>query len=258
MPQEMTTPAIQPEESPTLRQLQDRLQYQFSDSSLLRQSLVHRSYLNEVQEPGLRSNERLEFLGDAVLGAVVALRLYEEYPDAEEGWLTIARSQLVRNNTLGALARELNLGECLLLGAGVANDGARERFSVLSRAFEAVVGAVYLDGGEQAARQVIWRLLDEQFAALRSQDLQVDAKSTLQQFAQSRDGVKPTYEIIAESGPPHDRSFRAVVQIHGELVAEGVGRSKQAAEMDAARHALESLEASTETEAINARSERAN
>ncbi|MDE2745809.1 MAG: ribonuclease III [Chloroflexota bacterium] len=221
--------------------LQDRLRYQFANVALLRQAMVHRSYLNEVNEPNLQSNERLEFLGDAVLGAVVAQRLFSQFPDAGEGWMTVARSQLVRNESLGRIGSEIGIGDCLLLGAGIDNDGARERPSVLSRALEAVIGAVWLDGGEQAAQGVILRLLRENVDALTVDDLQADAKSQLQHLTQARTGAKPSYSIIEQAGPPHDRSFQAVVEVDGVRLAQGEGRSKQAAEMAAAQHALSSL-----------------
>ena len=224
-----------------LARLQDRFHYRFSDIGLLRQAMIHRSYLNEVNEVNeadLESNERLEFLGDAVLGAVVARHLYTDFPGAGEGWMTVARSQLVRNETLGRVGRDLGLGECLLMGAGIANDGARERLSVLSRALEATFGAVWLDGGDDAVRDVILGLLEDSINALTADEVQADAKSQLQQFTQSRTGSKPTYSIIEESGPPHDRSFRASVVVEGESLAEGEGKSKQAAEMDAAQQAL--------------------
>ncbi|MDE2967459.1 MAG: ribonuclease III [Chloroflexota bacterium] len=224
-----------------LERLQQRLQYRFADIAVLRQAMVHRSYLNEATEPGLESNERLEFLGDAVLGAVVAERLYTDFPNAGEGWMTVARSQLVRNEALGEIGRQLGLGECLLLGAGIANDGARERHSVLSRALEATFGAVWIDGGEDAARGVILRLLQQNFALLTAEEVQADPKSQLQHLTQSRNGAKPSYSIVEECGPPHDRLFRAVVEVDGIALAEGEGRSKQAAEMEAANRALASL-----------------
>lgn len=224
-----------------LEQLQDRLRYRFSDVSLLHQAMVHRSYLNEASEPGLESNERLEFLGDAVLGAIVAQHLYSEFPRAGEGWMTVARSQLVRNDTLGMIGRDIRLGQCLILGAGIDNDGVRGRTTVLSRALEAIFGAIWLDGGEEAVRGVVLRLLEPNFEALIPDEVQADSKSLLQQLTQSRNGANPGYTIVEESGPPHDRSFRAVVMVDGAELAEGQGRSKQAAEMDAAGQALASL-----------------
>ena len=224
-----------------LEQLQDRLGYRFSDSDLLRQAMIHGSYMNESSEPGLESNERLEFLGDAVLGAIVAQQLYADFPGVSEGWLTVSRSRLVRNSTLGRIGKQLGLSECLLMGAGVANEGGRERFSVLSRVLEATFGAIWLDGGEDAARRAILNLLDEEFKSLRSDETPFDPKSRLQQVIQAQRGTEPRYVITNESGPPHDRSFRAVVEVEGANLAEGEGRSKRAAEMEAARLALDLL-----------------
>jgi len=222
--------------------LQRRLQYRFANDRLLRRALVHRSYLNEASETGLESNERLEFLGDAVLGAVVARQLYRAFAGAGEGWLTVARSQLVRNETLGQIGREIGLGACLRMGAGISNDGARHRLSVLSRSLEAIFGAVWLDGGDAAANDVILRLLAPNLASLSKDDVEPDSKSRLQQLAQARGGAQPSYSIVEQTGPPHDRSFRAIVELDGRTLAEGAGRSKQAAEMDAARRALATLE----------------
>ena len=230
---------------PQLNHLQAELCYQFSNVALLRQAMVHRSYINEVDEPDLESNERLEFLGDALLGSIVAQRLYTAFPDAGEGWMTVARSRLVRNETLGTIGKEIGLGDCLLMGAGIANEGARERLTVLSRALEATFGAVWLDGGEDALRSVITRLLQDQIESLSPDQLQPDSKSKLQHLTQSRNGAKPSYVIVEETGPPHDRSFRAVVEVDGEEMAIGAGRSKQAAEMEAARLALLQLQAET-------------
>ncbi|MDE2988326.1 MAG: ribonuclease III [Chloroflexota bacterium] len=222
-----------------LERLQDRLGYRFSDPALLRQAMIHRSYLNESTEPGLESNERLEFLGDAVLGAVVAQQLYADFPGVGEGWLTVARSRLVRNSTLGQIGQQLGLSECLLMGAGVANEGGRERFSVLGRVVEATIGAIWLDGGEEEARRAILNLLDEHLNSLEPGEVPIDPKSRLQHVIQAQRGTEPRYVITHESGPPHDRSFRAVVEVEGANLAEGEGRSKRAAEMEAARIALD-------------------
>ena len=228
-----------------LDRLQDRLQYRFADVALLRQAMVHRSYLNEAAEANLQSNERLEFLGDAVLDSVVAHWLYTEFPTASEGWMTAARSQLVRNRTLSEIGRALGLGEFVLLGAGIANDGGRQSPRVLSHALEATFGAIWLDGGETAVRRVILRLLLPYMEELTAAETPANSKSQLQEQLQSRSGTQPSYAIIAESGPPHDRSFRAIVEVEGRTLAEGEGRSKQAAEMDAARRALASLQTET-------------
>ncbi len=221
--------------------LQDRLQYRFTDPACLAQALVHRSWLNEATGAGMQSNERLEFLGDSILGSVVARRLFLDFPDADEGWMTVARSSLVRKETLAAIARVLEIGPCLLMGAGIANDGARDRDTVLSRALEAILGAVWIDGGSDAAEQVILRLLSEELTAIADAGVTRDAKSQLQLVTQARSGAQPVYAILDERGPQHDPSFQAVVQVDGAELAQGEGRSKQAAEMDAARRALRLL-----------------
>ena len=167
---------------------------------MLRQAMIHRSYLNESTEPGLESNERLEFLGDAVLGAVVAQQLYADFPGVGEGWLTVVRSRLVRNSTLGQIGQQLGLSECLLMGAGVANEGGRERFSVLGRVVEATIGAIWLDGGEEEARRAILNLLDEHFKSLEPGEVPIDPKSRLS-AAQSLDTSSHMSPVLRMTDP---------------------------------------------------------
>lgn len=224
-----------------LRRLEQRIGHEFGERDLLRQALVHGSYVNEHSLPGLRSNERLEFLGDAILGSLVARELFERFPDAAEGWLTEARSLVVRNQNLGAIATQLELGRELLMGAGVDNEGARARPPVLARSLEAVIGAVWLDGGQRAVKKVVRRLFRPSLDALAAGDLQRDPKSLLQQRVQGAIGATPRYATIASSGPPHDPRFRVEVRIDGDPVAEGCGSSKRAAEMAAAEQALATL-----------------
>lgn len=228
-----------------LEALQERIQYRFTDAELLHEALVHRSFLNEAEGTGLASNERLEFLGDAILGAVVSRRLFLDFPDADEGWMTMARSRLVRMETLARIGREISLGPLLRMGAGIANDGGRDRDSVLCRALEALCGAVWLDGGDEAAERVILSLVETEFSALGDVGIAQDPKSALQHVTQARDGSAPTYEIVGKDGPQHQPSFRARVIVEGEPLAEGRGTSKQAAEMDAARLALSMLRQET-------------
>ena len=237
----MTTPTESPFQQ--LGPLQDQLGYQFQDLQILRQALVHKSWLNESESLELDANERLEFLGDAILGAVVARELFERFPDTSEGWLTVSRSQLVRNRTLARLAAGFDLGSYLLMGAGIANEGARTSPRVLSRALEAVFGAVWLDGGDEAARTLILRLLADELAAIRATEIQRDAKTRLQLQTQAESGLVPAYEIVGQSGPAHDRWFRAQVSVGGEAFGQGEGASKQNAEMAAAAAALERLAA---------------
>ncbi len=228
-----------------LEALQERLRYRFTDAGLLHEALVHRSFLNEPEGTGLVSNERLEFLGDAILGAVVSRRLFLEFPDADEGWMTMARSRLVRMETLARIGREIGIGTLLRMGAGIAHDGGRERDTVLCRALEALCGAVWLDGGDEAAERVILLLVERELSALDDAGITQDPKSALQHVTQSRDGTAPTYEIVGMDGPQHEPWFRARVLVEGEPLAEGEGTTKQAAEMDAARLALSMLRQET-------------
>lgn len=221
--------------------LQERIGYRFLEPNLLRQAFVHGSWLNEVGDASLESNERLEFLGDAILGAVVGRELFERYPATTEGWLTISRARLVQNRTLARVAAPLDLGSYLLMGAGVANEGARARPRVLSRTLEAVFGAVWLDGGDAAVRDVILRLLESEFDAISETAVLRDAKSRLQHMIQVRRGVIPKYEIVAQSGPAHERHFTARVLVDEEEVGTGEGSSKRHAEMAAAAQALDAL-----------------
>lgn len=227
-------------------QFQQRLGYRFRDEQLLRRALVHNSYTNEAAEPNVESNERLEFLGDAVLGAVVARELFHRFPLASEGWMTVARSQLVRNSTLGEIARSLELGAALQMGAGAAMVDARKQTKVLSRSLEAVIGAVWLDGGDSAADRLVRQLLSDRIAQLAHDQSYRDAKSELQELAQSTDRAKLEYEIVDQFGPVHERTFRAEVRMGEDRVATGEGKSKRQAEQIAAQSLLDRLKASTD------------
>jgi ribonuclease III len=222
--------------------LEKRLGTKFRDRSLIQQALVHRSYLNEAPETGLESNERLEFLGDAVLGLVVAGKLYADFPDRAEGQLTELRAALVRRETLARVAKRLSLGEHFFLGRGEESAGGRGRPSNLSCAYEAVVGAVYLDGGMDKARRFIIRSLAPEFAALPQGRILADPKSRLQEVLQARYQRPPVYKVTRDEGPDHSKTFTVQVMVGRKVLAEGQGRSKQQAEKEAARHALESLE----------------
>lgn len=224
-------------------ELQNKLHYKFGDIDMLRQALVHRSYLNESQEPGTSSNERLEFLGDAVLGLVVAQELYGRNSEWSEGEMTRLRSLLVCRETLAELARSLDLGNYLIFGKGEAASGGRERPSNLASAMEAVIGATFLDGGFRAARRVVLRLLGREIDTLTKSQPPADYKSRLQEVVQARRKLTPIYRTAAEIGPEYDRQFVVEVLAGDEVLGRGRGLSKQLAEMDAARAALEALEA---------------
>jgi len=221
--------------------LEQALGVAFHDRSLLFQALVHRSYLNENPGTRLASNERLEFLGDAVLDLLAAEFLLRRYPETGEGDLTVLRSALVRAETLAGFASRLNLGRYLVMGRGEEKDGGRARPTVLADTFESVLGAIYLDGGLEAARRFLTPLLEQEVANLAGR-LPLDYKSALQIEVQARRGVTPTYRTVASWGPDHARAFRVEVWAGEELLGSGEGSSKQVAQQEAARVALERLQ----------------
>ncbi len=217
---------------------EDKIGYSFNDKSLLEQAFIHRSYLNEHRDVRLEHNERLEFLGDAVLELVVTDHLFHQYPKEPEGALTSYRAALVNATTLASIAVGLGMNEYLLLSKGEEKDVGRARHYLLANTFEALVGALYLDGGYDAARAFIEKNVFPLTAAIVEQRLWQDAKSKFQEEAQERDGVTPSYEMLKQAGPDHDKKFTVGVYIKGELIAEGEGKSKQEAEQDAAKAAL--------------------
>ncbi len=221
--------------------LQTVLDVNFKDESLLQQALVHRSYLNENSLLHLVSNERLEFLGDAVLGFVVASELYSRFPDFSEGELTKLRSALVRGETLTRIALSLQLGDYLYLGRGEEESGGRSRSRNLSCTLEAVIGAVFLDQGLDVARGFILKLLGSELDGVVEDKFAIDYKSKLQQVIQSEHKITPVYRTIEEMGPDHAKVFTVEVLAGDSVLGRGCGRSKRAAETDAARHALQGL-----------------
>ena len=221
-----------------MESLEKRLGYQFQDRKLLEEALNHSSYANE-HRGGLGSNERLEFLGDSVLGFVSAEYLFRGHPDLPEGDLTRMRASLVCEQSLYEVARELELGSYLKLGRGEEAGGGRERQPILADATEAVFAAVYLDGGIEAVRELIVRVLLSQ--AADSQERK-DYKTTLQEVVQRRSGQVLTYHMVSQSGPDHNKTFLFEVRLNDESVGRGEGRSKKEAEQAAARDALEKME----------------
>lgn len=210
----------------------------FSDQELLKQALTHRSFLNENK--GLKGghNERLEFLGDAVLELVITHFLYEKYPEKNEGDMTSIRSALVNATTCAEIATKLNVNDFLLLSRGEAKDTGRARQYILANALEAIIGAIYLDLGYDAARDFIIKYIAPMTEKIVKEELWVDAKSKFQERAQDVEGVTPSYKTLKEIGPDHDKKFTVGVFIGDTLVAEGSGDSKQDAEQSAARNAL--------------------
>jgi len=221
--------------------LQQTLGIEFNDASLLEQALIHSSYLNE--NPGLVqiSNERLEFLGDAVLGLVVAEKLYQDYSHFAEGEMTRLRSALVRREALARMARAIGLGDYLYLGRGEESTDGRNKPVNLASALEAVIAAVFIDQGLSIARDFILRLLDKELQKIIRQDTVVDYKSQLQELTQSREQQIPTYHVVETTGPDHGKTFTVEVRLGEVVLGTGSGKSKKLAETEAARSALEQM-----------------
>jgi len=222
-----------------LGSLQQTLGITFTDLSLLEQALVHGSYINENPELASISNERLEFLGDAVLGLVIAGKLYQDFSSLTEGDMTKLRAAVVCRDALARTARTVRLGGYLCLGRGEESSGGRRKPTNLARATEAVIAAVYLDQGLDAARDFILRLFEAELKRVISQDGETDYKSRLQEIIQARHQLTPTYHLVGEIGPGHDKQFTVEVKVGDTVLGSGKGKSKRLAEAEAARSALE-------------------
>ncbi len=221
-------------------ELEKNLNHIFKDRTLLEKALRHSSYVNEQSAPGMEDNERLEFLGDAVLSLVVGDLLVDHFPQMKEGDLSRIRANLVNETQLAALARTIDLGDHILLGKGESQTGGRDKNSILSDAFEAVVAAVYLDIGFDRTFKITAPLFADLLSAKGGPTSLQDPKSELQELAQLTRKAIPVYEVISESGPDHDKTFGVRLSIN-DFSTEGTGKSKKAAEQDAARNALEKL-----------------
>lgn len=224
-----------------LASLENKLGYQFKNIGLLREALQHSSYVNEQRDPDLQDNERLEFLGDAVLDLVITHILMEQFPKTREGDLSRMRATIVNESQLSLVAQRLNLGQHLLLGRGEEQSNGQEKKSILADALEAVIAAVYLDGGLQAGFEVIERQFSEMISHVRDRLAEEDFKSRLQELVQVQFKRIPDYKIVAESGPDHDKTFEVRLSIGNSLTTHGTGKSKKAAEQAAAEVALEKL-----------------
>ncbi len=211
----------------------------FKNKALLKMAFTHRSYLNENPSQGLEHNERLEFLGDAVLELATTEYLYKKYPEKPEGEMTALRAALVNTIILSETARELEMNDYLLLSKGEAKDTGKARQYILANTFEALVGAIYLDRGYAAISLFLEKVLFPKLEKIIKEKLWIDAKSFLQERAQDAVGVTPIYKTMKEWGPDHNKVFLVGVYLGDELAAEGEGRSKQEAEQSAARAALE-------------------
>ncbi|MBQ9493501.1 MAG: ribonuclease III [Oscillibacter sp.] len=226
---------------PVVKELEQKLRYTFRDPSLLEQALCHSSFANEHRARHMQSNERLEFLGDSILGLVTAEFLYRQRPDWPEGELTRSRATLVCEKSLHAIALELSLGEHLHLGRGEESGGGRNRPSILADAVEAVIAAVYLDGGMEEASALIHRCLLNDFREELPEKRNQDYKTVLQELIQHNPEQVMTYGMLDEQGPDHAKVFTMEVRVNGRQLGQGTGRSKKEAEQAAAKAALERL-----------------
>jgi len=219
-------------------ELMRSLGYRFAEPELLAQALTHRS-------AGRRHNERLEFLGDALLGAIIAEALYRRYPTADEGQLTRLRATVVRRETLARLAQELDIGGCLQLGEGELKSGGHRRASILANTLEALIGAIYLDGGFEVCRERVTALFEQPLRRFSPVQLQKDPKTDLQEWLQARHLALPAYRTVKVEGQPHNRHFTVECELPGSMAAvRGEGRSRRIAEQNAATAALTALRAS--------------
>ena len=212
--------------------------FAFKNKSLLKQAFTHRSYINENRASGLEHNERLEFLGDAVLELVITDYLYNRFNNMNEGELTSLRSALVNADTCSIVAQKLGANDFLLLSKGESKDTGRARQYILANTLEAVIGAVYMDQGYGAAKDFILKHITPLTEEIIEKGTWIDAKSLFQEKAQEHEGITPQYKTIKESGPDHDKKFTVGVYLGNEVVGEGDGKSKQDAEQEAARNAL--------------------
>lgn len=230
--------------SETFKNLEEKLTIQFNDKNILCQAFTHRSYLNENPTYTLGHNERLEFLGDAVLELTVSRYLYDNYPDDPEGYLTSYRSAVVRTEMLACKAKELNLGSYLLLSKGEKNSGGDQSAYILANTFEALVGAIYLDQGLEKVTSFLSEFLFTEIHEIIEAGKYKDSKSTLQEVAQKKMRATPTYKVVQSTGPDHDKTFVVRVSINGKPYGIGKGKSKQEAQQDAATKGIELLNSS--------------
>ena len=223
-------------------ELQKKLGVSFQQPELLTQALTHSSYANE--NPGIApaSNERLEFLGDAILGLIVAENLFRDFPGMSEGEMTRLRSILVKQETLARVAESIKLGNYLYLGKGEEASGGKDKPANLARALEAVVAAVYLDQGSAITEQLVLEILDAELLKTLYQGAIIDYKSQLQELLQAKTQQTPVYNLIETQGPDHNKNFTVEVRLGNDVLATGIGRSKKKAETEAARIALEKLQ----------------
>ena len=226
-----------------IRVLEKKIKVEFKDFDIFRSAFVHRSYLNENSKFELDNNERLEFLGDAVLELAATEYLYNAYKEKSEGELTSIRSALVRGNNLSRVGSELNVEECIYLSSGEKNGSQKARSLIIANCIEAIIGAIYIDSGYSEAKKFIENsVISRSIKEIMKEKLYIDAKSEFQEKIQERKKITPTYRVLSEEGPDHNKIFVSAVYIEEKKVAEGSGTSKSRAENQAAKKALETID----------------
>lgn len=224
----------------TLKQLENKLGYQFKNKNVLQLALTHSSYANEMRDKKAEYNERLEFLGDSVLGIVISEYVYSKHPDFKEGELTKMRSKIVCESTLAEIASEIELGEYMLFGKGEALTGGRTRRSILADAFEALIASLYLDGGFEIVKPIIFTLMQDKIEMAEKGLIVDDYKTHLQEIIQTKKDNRIKYELLEEKGPDHRKTFKTAVKLNQVIIGVGEGRSKKESEQEAAKMALRS------------------
>ena len=219
-----------------MQELQEKICYFFNDKDLLKTALTHSSYSNEIKS-FCQNNERLEFLGDSVISLIIAEHLFKIFPHDSEGDLTRIRASFVCDNSLAKFAKRINLGKFLIMGKGEINSGGQNRLSNLEDAFEALVGAIYLDGGIEAARKFVLRFMPDK-ENMKKIDHLTDYKTRLQESIQQNPEEKVEYVLVNESGPDHDKIFEVELHLNSNIIGSGIGKSKKRAEQNAAKQAL--------------------
>jgi len=225
----------------TLEEYEKFIGYRFKDREILSKALTHKSYSNENQNKGIKNNERLEFLGDAVLGFVITDLLVKKFPNTSEGVLSKYRSDMVNEKRLAEIAKSINLGPQILLGKGESESCGYDKDSILSSALEALLAAIFLDGGYEASHLIVTQLFSTVFNQIGTEAFSRDYKTKIQQYTQEHFKSKPVYKVFSESGPDHDKVFEVELIIENNIVETGQGNSKKQAEQDAAKKLLEKL-----------------
>ncbi|HOS97394.1 MAG TPA: ribonuclease III [Deltaproteobacteria bacterium] len=223
-----------------LERFEERLGYAFNDRELLREALTHTTYVNEHRDETARDNQRLEFLGDTVINSIITARLFHLFPDEKEGPLTKKRAELISEGALSRIARHLGIGSYLFLGKGEELDGGRRKASLLADAYEAVVGAMFLDSSYEETARVVHRHFAEAFGAFETLST-TDYKSLLLEFCQSRFKALPRIAVVHERGPEHEKEFEVGVILEGSVIGHGTGKNKKQAAQEACKEALRSL-----------------